>query len=422
MGLISAGMMLPAESAFAQNETGRIQREIDEASARGKPWIAPASRIFVDELRLPEGAHIIGVPGRTRLVLSGRVLATNLKAQRITLEGITFDGMLKAAGRDRGLLQLRDIADLRITDCVFERFGGNGLSLERCGGRITASVFRDHGRAALFALDSRGLTIEGNVVERCAENGLLVWRSSKGDDGTIVRGNRISDIRADAGGTGEYGNAVGFFRAGGVIAEGNIMRRIAYSAVRNNGGSNSVVSNNNIAGCGETALYLEFAYDGGAISGNIIDGAMLGISVANFLDHKGRLATISGNLVRNLKAGRHPGDGTYTGGVGIFAEADVAVTGNVIDSAERAGIQLGWGPALRDVTATGNTIRDCGNGIEVTVAPGAGRAAIIGNSLAAIRKQAIVGMQWQRQVTGDLSVTGAKDWPMLHIGDNFIQR
>jgi uncharacterized secreted repeat protein (TIGR03808 family) len=422
LGLISAGMMLPAHESWAQSETGRIQREIDEATARGKPWIAPASRILLDELRLPDGAHLIGVPGRTRFVLSGRNLVTNQKAQRITLEGITFDGMAKPVGRKLDLLQLKDIADLRITDCVFERFGGNGLSLERCGGRITASVFRDHAKAAIFALDSRGLAIEGNVVERCGENGILVWRSSKGDDGTIVRGNRISDIRADAGGTGEYGNAIGFFRAGGVIAESNVMRRVAYSAVRNNGGSNSVVSNNNIAGCGETAIFLEFAFDGGVVSGNIIDGAMLGISVTNFLDHKGRLATISGNLVRNLKEGRHPGDGSHTGGVGIFAEAHTSITGNVVDGADRAGLQLGWGASLRDVTATGNTIRDSGNGIEVTVAPGAGRAAIIGNHLASLRKQAIVGMQWQRQVTGDLSVTGTKDWPTIHIGDNLIQR
>jgi uncharacterized secreted repeat protein (TIGR03808 family) len=422
LGLISAGMMLPAHVAWAQSETGRIQHEIDEATARGKPWLAPAARISVGDLRLPDGAHLIGVPGRTRLVLSGQTFGSNQKAQRITLEGITFDGMLKPAGRDRALLQLKDIADLRITDCAFERFGGNGLSLERCGGRITASVFRDHGRAAVFALDSRGLAIEGNIVERCGENGILVWRSNKGDDGTIVRGNRISDIRADAGGTGEYGNAIGFYRAGGVIAEGNIIRRIAFSAVRNNGGSNSVVSNNNIAGCGEAAVFIEFAFDGVVISANIIDGAMLGLSIPNFLDHKGRLASISGNLIRNLRAGRHPGDGTQVGGIGIFVEADASITGNVIEAAERTGLQLGWGPALRDVTATGNTIRDCGHGIEVSVAPGAGRAAIIGNQLAALRKQAIVGMQWQRQVTGDLSQTGTKDWPMVHIGDNLIQR
>jgi uncharacterized secreted repeat protein (TIGR03808 family) len=422
LGLISAGMIFPASFVQAQTETGRIQREIDEATARGKPWLAPSARMIVGDLRLPDGAHLIGVPGRTRMVLAGNILAGNHRAQRLTLEGITFDGAQKPAGRDRGLLQLRDVADLRITDCAFERFGGNGLSLERCGGRIAASAFRDHGRAALYAMDSRGLAIESNLVERCGENGILVWRSSKGDDGTIVRGNRIHDIRADAGGTGEYGNAVGLYRAGGVITEGNVIRRVAYTAVRNNGGSNCVVANNNIAGCGEVAVYAEFAFDGVVITGNIIDDAMSGISVTNFAEHKGRLAAISGNIVRNLRERRHPGDGQFTGGIGIFAEADAAVSGNTIEGAQRAGIQLGWGPALRDVTANGNTIRDCGKGFEVSVAPGAGRVAIIGNILAAIRNQAIVGMQWQKQVTGDLSVTGAKEWPTVHIGDNLIQR
>jgi uncharacterized secreted repeat protein (TIGR03808 family) len=421
LGLISAGMILPASLVQAQSETARIQREIDEATARGKPWLAPPASLVVSDLRLPDRAHLIGIPGRSRLVLSGNTLAVTSRAARITLEGISFDGAQRTAGRDKGLLQLRDVADLRISDCTFERFGGNGLSLERCGGRISGSSFRDNGRAALFAIDSRGLSIEGNVVERSGENGILVWRSAKGDDATMIRGNRIQDIRADAGGTGEYGNAIGLYRAGGVIAEGNNIRRVAYSAVRNNGGNNVSVANNNIAACGEAAVFIEFAFDGVVITGNVIDGAMLGLSVANFADHQGRLSAITGNLIRNLRAGRHPGDGKHVGGQGIFVEGDAAITGNVIEGAQRAGMQLGWGPSLRDVTASGNTIRDCGNGIEISVAPGAGRAIVIGNTLAAIRNQAIVGMQWHKQVTGDLAITGAKDWPGIHLGDNMVR-
>ena len=39
-------------------------------------------------------------------------------------------------------------------------------------------------------------------------------------------------------------------------------------------------------------------------------------------------------------------------GIGIYVEADTAVTGNVVESATRAGIMAGWGPYLRDVTIT----------------------------------------------------------------------
>ncbi len=427
LGLISAGMALPAHvlsasTALAQEDTRRIQREIEDATAKGRPWQVPAGLTLSGQLRLPDGAHLVGSRGRSRIMLAGDgPLLAGERLQRLTLEGVVFDGGARGAGRDRGLLQFRDVADLRIEGCTVERFGGNGITLERCGGRIIGNTLRDNGRGALFALDSRSLVIDGNVVERSGENGIMVWRSAKGDDGTIIRANRILDTRANAPGTGEYGNAIGLYRAGGVIAHGNVIRQAAFTAIRNNGGSNVTVANNNIIGCGETALYSEFAFDGTVITGNIVDGAWVGIEVTNFADHGGRMAAVSGNVIRNIRIGKHPGNGQTGGGKGIFVEGDAAITGNVIERAEKAGLQLGWGPSLRDVTASGNTIRDCGVGIEISVAPEAGHATVVGNTISGARKQAIVGMQWQKQATGDLAVTGAKDWPRLRLAENVVR-
>lgn len=419
LGLIGAGTMLPWPALAA--DTLRIQREIEEATARGRPWTAPVGLTLSAGLRLPDGAHLVGARGRSRIALVGEgPLVAAEKAARITLEGVVFDGGGRVAGRDRGLLQFTDVGDLRIEDCAVERFGGNGVLLERCGGRIVANALRDNARGALFALDSRGLAIEGNVIERSGENGIMVWRSAKGDDGTILRGNRILDTRADAGGTGEYGNAVAVFRAGGVIVEGNVVRRAAYTAVRNNSGTNVTVANNNIAACGEVAIYAEFAFDGAAIAGNIVDGARTGIEVTNFADHGGRIAAVTGNVVRNIRAGKHPGDGSQGGGKGIFVEGDGVIAGNIVDRAETAALQLGWGPSLRDVTATGNTLRDCGVGIEVSVAPGAGNATIVGNTIAGARNGAIVGMRWHERATGDLA-GGAKDWPRIRLAENTVR-
>ncbi|MGL4242644.1 MAG: TIGR03808 family TAT-translocated repetitive protein [Beijerinckiaceae bacterium] len=421
LGLIGAGMTLPAHIVRAQSDSARIQREIDEATARGRPWPVPAGLTLAGGLRLPDGAHLVGHPGKSRIALAGDgPLLSADKARTITIEGVIFDGGGRAAGRERGLLQFRDVPALRIQDCAVERSGGNGLMLERCGGRISANAIRDSGRAALFANDSVGLTIEGNTVERSGENGILVWRSAKGDDGTIVRGNRISDTRANAGGTGQYGNAIGLYRAGGVIVEGNVIRRAAFTAVRNNGGGNVIIANNNVAACSEVALYAEFGFDGVTFTGNIVDGAWLGIVSTNFADNGGRIAAISGNVIRNIRAGRHA-DGSEGGGKGIMVEGDAAISGNIVDNAQTAGLQLGWGPSLRDVTATGNTLRDCGVGIEISVAPGAGRASIVGNTIAGAKRLAVVGMQWHKAATGDLAVTGAKDWPNIRLAENTVR-
>jgi uncharacterized secreted repeat protein (TIGR03808 family) len=78
-------------------------------------------------------------------------------------------------------------------------------------------------------------------------------------------------------------------------------------------------------------------------------------------------------------------------GVGIAIEADTAVIGNVIENAARVGIRAGWGPYLSNVTIAGNVVRNAGAGIEVSVAKGAGAAAITGNVIAGTKRCAIPG-------------------------------
>jgi uncharacterized secreted repeat protein (TIGR03808 family) len=418
LGLLAA---LPS-AALAQPGTGVLQSGIEAATRAGRPYRLPAATVATGTLRLPDGAHLVGTPGRSRLALVGDgPLVEAARASRIVLEDIAFDGAGRPGSRERGLVTLADVAEVTVSGCEIARFGGNGLHLERCGGRILRSRLAEAGRSGLFALDSRGLAVLDNLVERCGENGISLWRSAKGDDGSIIRGNRIQDIRADAGGTGQYGNGVAVFRAGGVLVEGNQIRRCRFTAVRCNATSNAVVSGNVCREFGETALYVEFGFDGAVVSGNLVDGAWEGIQVTNFADHGGRLATVSGNVFRNLRAGPHIGDGHRAGGRGIFVEGDVAVTGNIVDRAERIGLQLGWGPSLRDVAATGNVIRDTEMGIVVSVAPGAGTASLVGNTVSGARRMAIAGMAWTEVKTADLGRPGVTPPPGIRLADNTVR-
>ena len=138
---------------------------------------------------------------------------------------------------------------------------------------------------------------------------------------------------------------------------GNRIRNAAFSAVRGNAASNIQIANNICTGLGEVAIYAEFGFEGAVIANNTIDGAAIGIAVTNF-NQGGRLAVVQGNLIRNLvpkrPAGTDPNDGN---GIGIGVEADAAVTGNVIENAPVAGIAVGWGQYLRDVSVTGNVVR-----------------------------------------------------------------
>ena len=208
------------------------------------------------------------------------------------------------------------------------------------------------------------------------------------------------------------------FKADNVIVRNNIIRKAAFSAIRGNAASDIQIVGNNCVGLDEVAIYSEFDFEGALVADNVIDEAGSGISITNFKEG-GRLATVRGNIVRNVRA-RIAGAAPETEGFGIGVEADTAVTGNVIENAETAGIVAGWGEYLRDVAITGNVVRASGIGVAVSVVAGAGAVAISGNLFAAVKRGAIVGMDHRKPVTGDLALAGAERYPLLRITGNQV--
>ena len=84
-------------------------------------------------------------------------------------------------------------------------------------------------------------------------------------------------------------------------------------------------------------------------------------------------------------------------------------------------ILLGWGRHLRDVSATGNVVRDCGIGIAVSVAAGAGPALIADNLISGARRGAILGMDRHAALTGDLAGDGTTRFAHLSITGNRVR-
>ena len=97
------------------------------------------------------------------------------------------------------------------------------------------------------------------------------------------------------------------------------------------------------------------------------------------------------------------------------------MSGNVVENAPHVGIAAGWGPYLRDVAISSNLIRGADYGITVSVAPGAGTTLIADNLIADARLGAIVGMEWKKPVTGDLSQGGASRYAQLSISGNRVR-
>ncbi len=399
------------------DQSRALQRAIDQAARTGAPLILAPGVFRAGDLKLPAGTQLFGVRGATRLVsTAGSSLLSAEGCDSITLSGLTLESGGQSLEPNRGLIHLVEAKSVRITDCTITNAGGNGITLERSDGHIIGNTIVGAADNAVFCVDNHGLIITTNTIRNSGNGGIRVWQSVKRHDGSLVADNVIEDTDARAGGTGENGNAINVFRAADVIVRNNMIRRAAFSAIRGNGASNIQIIGNNCAALKETAMYAEFDFEGAVVADNVIDTAENGIAITNF-NNGGRLATVHGNLLRNIGV-RRPDNPPEGAGIGIGVEADTAVTGNVIESAPNAGIRAGWGPYLRNVSISGNVVRDAGFGIVVSVVRGAGDAAISGNVIEGARLGAIIGMEWTKVVTGDLTRESTERFPQLRIANN----
>jgi uncharacterized secreted repeat protein (TIGR03808 family) len=401
------------------DQTRALQRAIDEATRANAPLALPPGVYRTGPLQLAKGSQLIGMRGATTLMFSGGAsLLTAEGADHIGLSSLTLDGDGIPLPRRRGLIHCLGGRDVRILDCAITGSGGNGIWLENVAGEISGNIIDNIETTGIVSFDALGLTIARNTILGTKDNGIEILRTAIGDDGSIVTGNRIENIKAGQGGSGQYGNAINAFRAGNVIISGNRISDCDYSAVRGNSASNIQITGNSITGVREVALYSEFAFEGAVIANNTVDGAAVGVSVCNF-NEGGRLAVVQGNMIRNLlpkrPIGTAPDDDA---GIGIYVEADTSVTGNVIENAPSFGIMAGWGKYLRDVAITGNVIRKTFIGIGVSVADGAGTALVNTNVISDTPRGAVVGLDHAKPVTPDLAANGAAKYAQIVIGAN----
>ncbi|AMJ59205.1 TIGR03808 family TAT-translocated repetitive protein [Bosea sp. PAMC 26642] len=386
-----------------EDQSGILQNALVEAAKREAPLVIAPGRYRVAQIVLPEGARLIGMPGATHLVAArAGPLLIGRRIKRVALTGLVLDGLDIATAQRSALLSFDEVLDAGVSDCEFANAGSVGLSLNRTAGRIQSNRFRTIRDAALFSLDSRGLSIEGNQIEDCGNNGIQIWRSQPGDDQSIVRGNRINRIRSDAGGDGPNGNGISLYKAGGIIIEGNSLRDCALTFIRNNSGSGVQMIGNQGRRCGEVGLYSEFAFEGAIIANNLVEDCAQGANITN-LDHGGRLSVFANNIIRNAQKGFAPKGKEPVGGVGVHVEAEASITGNVIENASETGISLGWSWAMRNLVATGNMVRRTGIGISVSLVPKERNCLIANNVIAEASRGAVVGTEYGKVVTGDLT-------------------
>src|SRR5580658_5920032 len=405
------------------DQTRALQRAIDDAARAQVPLALPPGVYRTGMLRLQNGTQLVGVRGATKFIFNGGAsMFSGEGAGSVGLDNITLDGSGIPLPTRRGLVHCLGGRDIRITNCEIAGSGGNGIWLENVSGDISGNIITGIATTAIVSFDAQGLLVTRNTISGTNDNGIEILRTSIGDDGTLVLDNRIENIKAGPGGSGQYGNAINAFRAGNVIVRGNRIRNCDYSAVRGNSASNIQITGNSVSDVREVALYSEFSFEGAVIANNTVDGAAVGVSVCNF-NEGGRIAAVQGNIIRNLlpkrPIGTAPDDDA---GIGIYIEADSSVSGNVIENAPSFGIVAGWGTYLRDVVISGNVIRKAFVGIGVSVASGAGTALVNNNVISETPRGAVVGLDHAKPITPDLCAEGAQRFAQVVVGTNAVRK
>lgn len=391
---ISRAQSAALDPASDADQSSALQTALHAASGTGRVSL-PAGRFRVSGLRIPGNLVIEGVPGATWLIADGQMIGAVSAQSNIVFRDIGFAG----DSGSEALFAIEASDGVTLERCMFRDSPGIALGISGAGATIRDCDFAGHGDAAIHSMDSRGLLVTGNRITKCGNAGIRIWRSESGADGSIVTQNRISAIDWRGGGNGQNGNGINVYLADEVIVADNHISDCAFTAVRLNTTRNTVVKANQCRTCGEVAIFSEFGFSGSIIADNIVDGAATGISITN-LDVGGALAVCANNIVRNITPASAVNPDTIP--IGIFAEADTAITGNVVENVPGVAIGAGWGPYLRNVSISGNTVTASQIGIAVSVADGAGPVTIGVNSIAA-SDHAIAGMLWTEIAEPDLA-------------------
>jgi len=407
-------------AAAAPDATEWLRRALREAASGGGALRLPAGVLRVRSIAVEDRVTIIGAAKGTTLQSIGPgPLLRGAGVAALTLENIGFDGAgARFADPKQGLLDLADIPKLAIHGCAIRRSGGRGVNLLRCGGRFAQNIVEDVRDAGYFSLDGLGVDIDNNKVRRCGDNGVLVWTTIAGRyEGSRIRNNEIGDIRNLSGGDGAYGNGVGIWGSGFVRVEKNVIRRCAYTAVRNNAGHDVEVVGNDCAGFGERAMYAEFGAKRATFRDNKIDDAGAGIALAN-AERGTDIGVVTGNRITGLHE-THPDDEfgpVMSWLTGIEAESNVEIAGNTIVG--------GWmgvrcGGYRQNIRVEGNRLVDNDYGVTFQIGEGVGPAVIARNTIIGAKKAAIAAIAGHDILPGDVARPGAAaKYPRLAVAAN----
>ena len=196
------------------DQTEALQRAIDRTAGARLPLSSRPASIAHAGWCCRRARSSSACRGATRLVATDHApLIVARDADHISLSGIIFDGSGKTLPEKAGLVHLANGRGVAIRDCEMLGAGRNGIVLEGVEGEVTGTTIT----GAPAPRSSRSMRAGcRSRATRSAARSTTAFRCGarrRGDDGTQVIDNRIEDIGAQNGGSGQNGNAINVFRA-----------------------------------------------------------------------------------------------------------------------------------------------------------------------------------------------------------------
>ncbi|MEW6436804.1 MAG: TIGR03808 family TAT-translocated repetitive protein [Pseudomonadota bacterium] len=406
-----------------------VEAAVNQARTNGVPlFIRPGTyqttEIVVDSTAGGGApAYITAVPGTVDLQLtSGNNLLTingisNCKIENVTLDAnnVTFSNLSISSAA----LQLDSCSGLEIINCTIINSVACGIYADQVSDSLIQGCVVSACSYGIWGLDSL-LSVDNNFVSACSNNGIMLWTSTVTGNSSSITNNKIFSINSGSG-TGQFGNGINVFRAVAVNVVSNVISGCQYSAIRCNGGGDAIIVGNNCYGSRENAIFIEapaagINFNNGVVSGNIIDTAGGGITIANSGggdQGTSRSVAITGNQMSNINKWDITDPGyvpTNGNGVGIYCEGACVISGNLVDTAAGFGIIAGHNFASHDINVNANLVLNSPIGIGYGTGTGAGQLVISGNQIQGATGGAIVSVTYD-DTTGNVARTaGSTDY------------
>ena len=334
------------------------------------PVFLPAGTYVVSNLTLPRYVRLSGVPGATRIVYGGDghlLIGRGRRAYRTDRPGHRRRQPLDRRSTRRASSIFSRVAPRRRSTIARSSAAARTASrFERVGGRIERSTISGRRRRRhLFGRGGRARRSPATPSPTAPMAASSCIAGSRPTTAPSSSGNRVERIAARNGGTGQNGNGINVFRADNVMVVEQRRQRLRLLGDPRQQRQQPADRSQHLLAHRRDRASMPNSPSKAPSSTPTSSTARPTASRSSISTRAAAWPSARQHRAQSVDQGPLPADAPGFG-VGITVEADTAVTGNVVENAPLYGLQIGWGPYMRNVVATGNVIRKAGTGIAVT--------------------------------------------------------